>query len=185
MNFREFVEKLQVAHVGASRDSRSGFLQNNDMYHFRAVVDWLNKCDPKMLEMLKNREDEFFDLNSSEDEDFLADYGHYDIVILHYLFDPLQYNDLIHQKATLDNYSKRRGEMRVSALHTKEAWRTRLEFTHAKYIFAFGDHGEVSGQFIGNIPGYTGPETPRWLMSVWTKQDYFDANPHEELEREY
>jgi hypothetical protein len=59
---------------------------------------------------------------------------------------------------------------RISPKHSQEEWRRRLMQTDARYIFAFGDDDEVSGRYLGKIPGYDGPTPGRSdLLKVYIR----------------
>lgn len=80
-------------------------------------------------------------ININQGRDFLAENQKYDLVILCWIFGPSHYQSMS-------------GEYNVSENHTPEQWRARLRATGAAYIVVSGGRTEVSGDYIGNIPGY-------------------------------
>lgn len=158
--------KTRVAHVGASIDPNNPEREiwgENDQWHIDTVMRWLIDRDEHECLYYDRRVDDFVDLNDGRD--FLEENKRYDIVILHMVYSP---DDPIHNSYRFHPQSQ--SPFRTSRLHTREAWRRRLASTGAKYIFTFGDYDEVSGFYLGAIPGYEGPIEASDMFHVYLKQ---------------
>lgn len=138
---------MRVAHVGVSSDPDSDEQQiwgDADSDHLDAAFMWLYNRGEH--ELLYDRDDDFIDLNDGRD--FLKEGQKYDIVILHFVYDPPRGTGWRTHGPSI--YT-------VSTRHSPANWKTRLVNTGARYIFTFGDYGEVSGKYLKRIPGYDGP----------------------------
>lgn len=158
----EDTHKVRVAHVGASVDPDNPEPEiwgENDQWHVDAAFKWLdnNTEDAEWL-FYRNRRDDYIDLNDGRD--FLQERSNYDIVILHMVYSPDE----------LDYRGKEGSIFNISPLHNPRNWRNRLVSTGAKYIFAFGDTNEVSGRYLGRLPGYVGPIDAGNYLTVYTKE---------------
>ena len=129
MNWYKISNKVfSVAHVGHSGENGCPAL---------TLVDWIDTHIPEMKDIqLKH---DYIDLNKGRD--FLKEGNTYDFVLLEYVYLGITRN-------------QKEGYFAQSNLQTPENWRKRLQNTNAKVIFAFGSWTEVSGSYIGNIPGY-------------------------------
>ncbi len=108
---------------------------------------------------------DYIDLSHSRD--FLTENKQYDVVILHYLFNP---GDVPIPKHVAETFPT----TKTSPLQSPEAWRERLIATEAKYILVYGSHStEIRGWYIGDLPGYERDEqepTPfRMGRTLYTK----------------
>lgn len=142
--------KIRIAHVGAIENDF------NDEWHIDVVFSWLYKRNEQELLYLENSVNDYIELN--EGRDFLHENYKYDIVILHHIYNPIIRG------------SVRPGFFNLSASHNRDNWVKRLMETEAKYIFTFGDLTEVSGQFLGKINGYDGPNDIRGYAHVYIRK---------------
>jgi hypothetical protein len=165
----ERTKGARIAHVGASlgTNPENQIWADSDELHVRLVWEWLDRFG--FGDMMINTDDDFIDLHDGRD--FLQENAEYDIVILHSVYNPVDY----HRKS----YEGQSSIFRVSPLHDRENWVNRLMNTGAKYIFTFGSGSEVDGEFLGEIPGYDGPTDVRDLgpkragdMQIYMSMDY-------------
>lgn len=143
MSFRSFLEvasgALNVAHVGATEhDSEDRTFYDADRTHFNVAIKWLEENDPATYQAMFNRRDDFVELQDGRD--FLSENQKYDIVILHHLF--------------AKQGSAQPGAFMQSVSHGVDTWKRRLSQTGARYIFTFGGSTEISGDYLGDVPGY-------------------------------
>jgi hypothetical protein len=98
--------------------------------------------------------DDCIDLNKGRD--FLQEDAEYDIVILHYIFNPPTDRANWEQVAGKNFTAKQRKAFLNSTDHSSERWNRRLKATNAQYIFVFFSYStEVGYDYIGAIEGYT------------------------------
>jgi len=135
-----------IAHVGSTESNE------DDRFHTDMMTDWFIKNNPEILD--QRFENDYIDLN--EGRDFLKENKKYDIVILHYIYAPSHFS------------GRTQGYFGTSSEHTPQNWARRLVGTDAKYIFTVGGITEVSGMYLGNLPGYI-REDPRDMFTVYRK----------------
>jgi hypothetical protein len=119
-----------------------GFTGRPDREDMERVMAWIERNDGAMAE--RNLDGDVINLNNRPSRDFLEEDWTYDIVVLLWLFDP----EGLWPRPT-------RGVYNYSTRHKRLNWVKRLYRSGAKYIFAFGEQGIVSGLFLGQLPGYT------------------------------
>ncbi len=99
-------------------------------------------------------------INFQFGRDFLKENKQYNIVILHYIYNP-----------SYDNIQERNtpGPFKRSELHDRKNWISRLISTNAEGIFVFGDVTEVSGGWLGELPGYESQNKND--LTIYTKNE--------------
>ena len=122
----------KIAHVGACPGNTRPLLD--------IAFKWLMKHDSSCLS--ESFVHDYIDLN--EGRDFLTEDETYGIVILHYLYNP-----------PIKEEIKETGFFAISPFHTKERWQKRIVSTNAKHVFAIGSFGEVGGEYLGALDGYS------------------------------
>ena len=122
----------KIAHVGACPDNTRPLLD--------IAFKWLMKNDSSCLS--ESLVHDYIDLN--EGRDFLTEDKTYGIVILHYLYNPPFKEEI-----------RETGFFAISPFHTKERWQERIVSTNAKHVFAIGSFGEVGGEYLGVLDGYS------------------------------
>jgi hypothetical protein len=167
MSFKNWLDKLKVAHVGASQNQDNpehGIWADEDAHRNYEVYSWLEQNDPEMAEPYKNGDHDFIDLN--DERDFLRENKPYNVIILHFLWSPP-----VPRGEDYDTFIPKSGYgyTRLSPYHNRKNWITRLAGTGAKYIFAWGGGDEVSGEYLREIPGYDGPN---WTDKSWGPSIY-------------
>lgn len=132
---------LYTGHVGYTDSAE-------DAARYRWAEDFLteleNSTDDNDGVDLVRQMDE---INLYQNRDFLKESHTYDVIILHWIFNPRNM-ELTSVSVATDLST------RVSEKHSPQNWRKRLIATEAEYIFVFGSTTEVSHWFLGNIPGY-------------------------------
>jgi len=136
----------KIAHVGACPSNTRPLLD--------IVLKWLVKNDSSCLSDPLIHD--YIDLN--EGRDFLTEDKTYGIVILHYLYNP-----------PFKEEAKDAGFFAISPFHTKEKWQKRIISTDAKHVFAIGSFGEVGGEYLGILSGYS-KTTCDEMITVYSKK---------------
>ena len=136
----------KIAHVGACPDNTRPLLD--------IAFKWLIKNDSNYSS--ESFVHDYIDLN--EGRDFLTENETYGIVILHYLYNPPFKEEI-----------KETGFFAISPFHTKEKWKERIVSTNAKHIFAIGSFGEVGGEYLGSLVGYS-KTTCDEMVAVYSKK---------------
>lgn len=161
-----------TAHVGYTGT-------NEDYVRLTRAESWL-ACqlgEDAYVDMASWREHDVVDL--SEGRDFLAETKQYEVVVLHHLFRGLKYvnygADLSAEK--LARLAVEQG-CAATAFSTSErqsagAWHERLEASGAKWLFVFGMYQEVSGLWLGDVPGYDMVGAPSLfeMLTVYKKKE--------------
>lgn len=126
--------KHRIAHVGHTGT-------DDDMRRILKVLMWMakNNCEPK-------GKTQFDAIDLNKGRDFLREDLTYEVVVLHFVFRGSNYPCPFGEPQ----------ELNVSPTTSWSRWRTRLVDTQAKYIFAFGGEGEVSGGYLCTLDGYQG-----------------------------
>ena len=132
---QEGVQVMKVIRVGSSPESHNEWLN--------LTVAWLHHNDQSMFDA--QWQFEFMDINDGRD--YLAESVTGDVVLVEFLYAPDEYDDM-------DELTSITGIRKTSPLNSPEAWRSKLSSSGAKYIFTFGGSGEISGEWIGDVPGY-------------------------------
>jgi hypothetical protein len=99
-------------------------------------------------DLLPNESHDYDYIDLNDGRDFLKERLEYDVVLVMYLYRGCQ------------EHEYRQGYFATSELSTPAAWRNRLQATKARLLFIFGGQTEVSGSFIGDIPGYVNEKMP-------------------------
>lgn len=140
---------------------------------FNVLVDAL-----VLIPAIKGAKVDFIDLRYGRD--FLKEKHEYDVVILCYIFQMTQEE---HSRDPLYKLTKNNPTYKTSPLHSEENWRKRLESTGAQEILIFGydTRSEVTGEYVGTLPGYEQSVSTDQYGSVWRLRKELD---HEDCRRQ-
>jgi hypothetical protein len=121
------------------------------------------------LEGIKPSDLDMIDLRNGRD--FLREDLEYDIVILCYIYvaTDSQESVLYQMKDLCQLLGIYSIDTVVSPFHSQMNWRKRLQSTKAKSILVFGCYpeSEVTGEYVGDLPGYKQEVQTNAAGSVW------------------